>query len=121
VSRPEPRYTLNISFGSDPERLEGLVGALLLEIERLKTEGPSELDAQRVREIQRRERETSLRQNGYWISQLAGYAREGFDFADILRYESLIEGLTADLIRDAALTLIRTDNFVRVSLLPAGG
>jgi zinc protease len=119
VSKPEPSYQLNIAFGSAPDQLDALVTALFAEVERLKTEGPSDADLARVREIQRRERETSLRQNGYWLGQVSGYAREGLDFADILRYEQLVEGLNAEQIRQAARTLLRADNYVRVSLLPA--
>jgi zinc protease len=119
LSKPEASYQLNIAFGAAPEQLDPLVAALFQELERLETEGPSEGDLERVREIQRRERETSLRQNGYWLGQISGYAREGLDYADIMRYEQLVEGLTADLIRQAARTLLRTDNYVRVSLFPA--
>jgi zinc protease len=119
VSRPEPSYQLNIAFGAAPEQLDPLVTALFQELERLKAEGPSDADLARVREIQRRERETSLRQNGYWLGQVSGYAREGLDYADILRYEQLVEGLDAEQIRQAARTFLKADNYVRVSLFPA--
>jgi zinc protease len=116
---PDERYTVNISFGADPERLEDLVAAAFREIELIKAEGPREQDMQRVRETQRRERETSLRQNGYWAGQLSAYDRAGHDLADILAYEQRVEALTADMVRDAARELLRTDTYVRVSLLPA--
>jgi len=121
VSRPQERYTLSMAFGAAPEQLEGLVAALFEEVARLSREGPAEQDLARVREIQRRERETSLRQNGYWMGQIAGYDREGLDFADILTYERLIESLDPELIQRAARTLLSPDRYVRVSLLPAGG
>jgi zinc protease len=119
ANRPEASYQLNIAFGAAPEQLDPLVAALFQEVERLKTEGPADADLGRVREIQRRERETSLRQNGYWLGQISGYARENLDFADFVRYEELVEGLNAELIRQAARMLLRTDNYVRVSLFPA--
>jgi zinc protease len=116
---PEPRYSFHVAFNADPERLDDLVEEVFAEIERLKEDGPSEEDLARVREIQRRERETSLRQNAYWAGQLVAYAREGLDFAEILTYERLIEGLDAQTVREAARSWLRPDNYVRVSLFPA--
>jgi zinc protease len=118
---PDERYTVNISFGADPDRLEDLVAAAFQEIELIKTDGPREQDMQRVRETQRRERETSLRQNGYWAGQLSAYDRAGHDLADILGYEQRVEALTTDMVRDAARELLRMDNYVRISLMPAPG
>ena len=120
VRRPEERYTFNIAFGAAPEQLDTLVSAVFAEIERLAREGPSADDLLRAREIQRRERETSLRQNGYWAGQLVGYAREGLDFAEITTYETLINNLSLQQVRDAARAWLRRDNYVRVSLMPAG-
>jgi zinc protease len=90
------------------------------EIERLARDGPSAQDLLRAREIQRRERETQLRQNGYWAGQLVGYAREGLDFAEITTYETLINNLSLQQVREAARAWLRRDNYVRVSLMPAG-
>lgn len=117
--QPDERYTLTISFGADPERLDDLVAAAFQELELIRSEGPSEQDMQRVREAQRRERETSLRQNGYWVGQIGAYDRSGHDLIDILSYEDRVEALTADMVRDAARALLRMDNYVRVSLFPA--
>jgi zinc protease len=118
-SRPEPSYTFSVQFGADPERLDELTTALFEEIGRIKEEGPREQDLVRVRETQRRERETNLRQNGYWVGQLQAYDREGLDFADMLRAEDRIASLDAQMIQEAARAWLRTDRYVRVSLFPA--
>jgi zinc protease len=120
VRRPEERYTFNIAFGAAPEQLDTLVSVVFSEIERLARDGPSAQDLLRAREIQRRERETQLRQNGYWAGQLVGYVREGLDFAEITTYETLINNLSLQQVREAARAWLRRDNYVRVSLVPAG-
>jgi predicted Zn-dependent peptidase len=74
----------------------------------------------RVQEIQRRTRETSLRQNAYWAGQLMAYDRQGMDFARMLEYDARVDGLTAEIIQEAARTLLNEDRYVRVSLVPAG-
>jgi zinc protease len=121
VSRPEERYTFNIAFGAAPEQLDALTTAVFDEIERLQAAGPTGEEILRVREIQRRERQTNLRQNAYWVGQLIGYHREGIDFGEILTYEELIDHLSPQLVRDAARAWLDRERYVRVSLMPAGG
>jgi zinc protease len=117
--QPDQRYTFGIGFGSSPERLDELVEATFAALERLKQDGPTEDELARVKEMQRRERETSLRQNGFWLGQIAAYDREGFELSDILTADRLTEELTAELIRETAREVLRPDNFIRVTLLPA--
>ena len=68
---PSPGYgTSTISFGSSPENAEKLTAAVLTEVQRLAAEGPTAEDAAKVREQEKRELETSLKQNGYWLGGL---------------------------------------------------
>ena len=68
---PSPGYgTSAISFGSSPENAEKLTAAVLTEVKRLASEGPTAEDAAKVREQEKRELETSLKQNGYWLGGL---------------------------------------------------
>jgi len=117
-SEPEERYSLQVSFGADPERLEELVAAVFAELRKVRDEGPTADEIARVREIQRRDRETSLRQNAFWAAQLTGYAEQGLDFADILTYEALIDALDAAQVQAAAARAFSEDQYVRVSLVP---
>ena len=47
---PEPRYSVTIEFGCDPERTEELVATLLREMEPLKAEGPTDSEVGDARE-----------------------------------------------------------------------
>ena len=84
----------------------------------IETAGPAAEDLQKVREMQRRERETALRQNGYWLNALVARYREGRDPRDILEVDRMIDALDAAAIRDAARRFLRRDNYVLVTLLP---
>jgi zinc protease len=117
--RPIESYALHIAFGAAPERLEELVAALFEELERFRREGPSESDVANVREIQRRERESGLRTNGFWIDQISNTVRAGGDFGDILDFDSLAAQVTREKLRDAARDWLQPENYVRVSLYPA--
>lgn len=115
---PDPRYSLQIGFGSAPDRAEELTAAVFAHLDSLAAAGPAAEDLQKVREMQRRERETALRQNGYWLNALVARYREGRDPRDILEVERMIDALDAAAIRDAARRFLRRDNYVQVTLFP---
>ena len=115
--RPDEEYAVQIQFGSDPERAEELAAVVFEEIERLKTEGPTAENVTKVREQQRRSKETSLQQNGYWLGQLSSFESRGLDIRLIPSYD-LIEGWTAEQVQAAANRYLRTDRYVKFVLLP---
>jgi zinc protease len=115
---PRPEYTATVAFGSAPDRVEELVRAVFAEIDSLKANGASADDVAKVKELQLRERETSLKQNGFWLNQLAARAEWGEDYGEILRYPQLLETLTPQLVRDAARAYLNTGNYARFTLLP---
>jgi zinc protease len=104
-------------FGSAPERVEELMAVVFKEIENFKTAGPSDEDVGKVRESQRRSKETNLKENRYWVEQLQLSDQYGTDPRRLISYD-LIESLTADKIRVAAQLYFPTDNYVLVSLYP---
>ena len=115
--RPDEEHRVTISFGSAPERAEELSTAVFEEIERLRAEGPDAETVDKVRETQRRTKETNLRENRYWLGQLAAFERAGRDLNEIPSYDA-IEGWTAEQVRQAAIRYLRTDQYARFVLLP---
>jgi len=115
---PDGEYAIRVNFGSAPDRVDELVAVVFEQIDSLQTYGPTSEDVQKVQEMQRRERETNLRENGYWLGQLVGYDQMDLDFRNIMTYEALIDALEPGLVRDAAQRYLRTDNYVQVMLLP---
>jgi zinc protease len=80
--------------------------------------GPTEEELAKVREAQRRTRETSLEQNGFWLGVLLRYDRYGLQVSDVLRFDELVETLDARMIQEAARRYLRHDNYVQVTLFP---
>jgi zinc protease len=115
---PRDEYSATIVFGSAPERVEELVRAVFAEIDSLKASGATAAEIAKVKELQLRERETSLKQNGYWLTQLAARAERGEDFGEILTYERLLETVTPEMVRDAARRYLNMGNYARFTLLP---
>ena len=84
----------------------------------LKNNGITEEYLIKVKEAQRRSLETSLKENGTWLSSLATRYRFNENPSGILRYGDFIDGLNADMIQNAAQKYFNINNYVKVSLFP---
>ena len=115
---PQPSYRFSIGFGSAPERLEALTAAALAQIDSVKRFGTTPDYLNKVKEAALRARETALKQNGYWISQISTFDQNGWPLEEIPNGEKLISSLTVEDLQRAAQKYLRTDNYVRVSLYP---
>ncbi|HLA89969.1 MAG TPA: insulinase family protein [Gemmatimonadaceae bacterium] len=120
-SIPYARYTVGISFGSAPDRVDELVGAVFAVIDSIKGGAVSDSNLTKIREIQLREHETALKQNGAWIGNMADADEDGRDQRDFLRLPDLVKRLSREQLRDAARRYLRTDNYARFTLLPEEG
>jgi zinc protease len=120
ISRhPRGRYNSGVSFSCDPERTDELLATAIAEIEQLKAVGPTQDTIDKVREIQRRGRETALEQNRFWLGQLHSHEINGLPLEDILDYESMIEAVTVESVRDAARAYFDSERYVQGVLRPA--
>jgi zinc protease len=115
---PQPSYRFTIGFGSAPERLESLTAAALAQIDSVKKFGTTPEYLTKVKEAALRARETALKQNGYWLSQISTFDQNGWSLAEIPNGEKLIGALTVQDLQRAATTYLRSENYVRVSLYP---
>ncbi len=117
---PKQEYHCWIMFGCDPDRIDELTSTVFEQIDRLKAEGPDKEYVERVREAQNRQYEVNLRDNGFWLRELVALRFSGSDPRLLLRYPELVEGLSVELIRDAANEYLNGDNYVQVTLVPEG-
>jgi zinc protease len=115
---PREEFRVGIDLGADPNRIDELSRAMFEEIGRLQTAGPSDEEVKEVRTAESRDYETSSRQNGWWLSQLAQKYRLGEDPAEVLRIPASHALITQDAIREAARTYFNTERYVQVTLYP---
>jgi zinc protease len=109
---------VTINFGSAPDRADELTKAIFEEIRELQDKGPTAADIEKVQEAQRRARELAVRQNAFWSGSLSSSYQYGEDPRDVLKYNDLVAGLTPEKIRGMARMALKTDNYVRITLLP---
>lgn len=115
---PQPSFNVTIQFGCAPENVDTLINNVLLEIEKLKANGPEEKDLTKVKETLRRERETNLKENNFWQSVLSQYSQNNEKWSDFAQYDKLVDGITAETIKKLANKYLTMENYARFVLMP---
>jgi zinc protease len=116
---PLPGYaTMSIAFGCAPGRVDSMVATALAEVRALRDTGPSDADLQREQEIQRRELETGLKQNGFWLGSLQLLNGLGWDPRRIAKRRERIDRLTAADLKETFRKYFPLDRYTVVTLLP---
>jgi zinc protease len=107
-----------IQFGSSPENREKLVAASLKEIERLKVEGPTADDVNKVKEAEKRDLETNVKQNSYWMGSMQTVHMFGWDPGRINKRLERTESLTPEIIKTMFQKYFPMDRYTLVTLKP---
>ena len=115
---PRAEYSFSIGFSSAPERADELVRTVFAAIDTVRASGPAERDVQKVVEAEARARETALRQNGYWLGQIAYVAQTGEPPQPVVDPRGDGALFTRDALREMARRVLDPANYIRVTLLP---
>jgi zinc protease len=116
---PRPRYTIQSTWGCNPENITRLTGTVLDEMEKIKKEGPAGTDLNKVKETLIRERETRMKENSYWLSVLQNHFLIGDKLLTLDEYKSMINSFTGNDIKVIADKYLNTNSYVQVALTPA--
>lgn len=111
-------YT-SVSFGADPANLPGMIDRVLAEVRRMQQEGPNDDLTARAKETARRNYETALRQNGYWLGRLQTTHLLGQDPGVILTRPARIDAISPAALKDALVRYFPLDRSTIVTLVPA--
>ncbi|MGY8826762.1 MAG: insulinase family protein [Candidatus Latescibacterota bacterium] len=115
---PREEYSININFGSDPERVEELTQVVFEQIDSLKTVGTTQVYIDKVVEMRKRSREVNLKENSFWRGTLQGFDINGTDPLLVLKYDELVENLTPEMVQKAAQKYFNIENYARFVLYP---
>ena len=117
---PKPEYTISIAYGASPDKLDELKKAIFDIISDYDKNGPDEEELNTAKEKMMRERETSLRENSFWMSILSNtyYIKNG-DFSEFGTYEKLVNNLTVKSTKKAFKKYFDFKNYISVALEPA--
>jgi len=116
---PQPGYgSTSVQFGSAPDRVDTLVATVMTELDRMRRDGPSADDVQKVKETEKEALETSFKQNGFWIGALQTAQMLGWDPVSIIHRTERTDTLTTENIHDAFRKYFPADRYTQLTLLP---
>ena len=116
---PKPKYTITSSWGCNPDSINMLSATLLDEMAKIKRDGPSEVDLNKVKETLIRERETRIKENNFWISALQNVYLNGDRLLTLDEFKNFVNSFTASDIKTIAKKYLDTTSYVEVTLTPA--
>jgi zinc protease len=114
---PAKRYNFRIAFQCAPENVEKLVNRTLAEIQKIKDSGAEAGDIEKFKIETKRQTETQLRDNGFWLGYLQGQYQDGDDVKDVLKEDERMKKVTVESTKTAAKKYF-ADNFIKVIMLP---
>ncbi len=109
---------IGVSFGAAPENIAAMTDRVLQEVKRLQTDGPRQEQVNNAKEGSRRDYETSLRQNQYWLRRLQAVHLLGSNPSDIATRAARIDAVTVESVRDAFRKYFPADRRTVVTLVP---
>lgn len=115
---PYGHYSVALNLPTGPENVDKVIAAAFAEINKMKADGPSVADLEKVKLNWITRQQKSLRENNYWMNQLMGSVTQGRDPAHILRYEQRVRAITPQAVKLAAQRYLDLHNYVQVVLYP---
>lgn len=116
---PRSQYSAIISFGCKPDRVQELTDLVFEELHATKTNGGSDEDIAKIKEIIKRERETNLKEDSFWLQMLqsAIMNEEPMD-AFLTKFEAASESISSDMLKVTSGKYLKSDNYMHFVLLP---
>jgi zinc protease len=116
---PRQEYSVRIEWTCDPARVTPIVQRVFKEIAFVRTTPLSMRQVASIRDSLLREFENDSQSNGYLLRQITRGYEDGdaAETAAIATLPQQIAGLTAEALRQAGETYLKTDNYVQVILL----
>lgn len=109
-------YNLQISFDTDPEKIDKLYPIIEREIQKIADEGPDAAQLQKVKDNELNTLANMLKRNSYWMSCLSDFVVLGIDKAN--GEKELLESISGDDVKAAAAKILAQKNRLTVTMKP---
>jgi zinc protease len=114
---PEEHYRAFLSFDAAPERMAAMNRETQLILDTVRTRGASAEEVARALTIERRQHETALQSNAFWLNTIGTYERLGIPLDKIPDpYDH--QQVTPAELETAAQTYLPSDVYVHLTMMP---
>jgi len=115
---PQGRFSAVITFGCAPENVNKLIASALDEINKIKADGPPQVNVDKFKAETQRSIETALKTNGFWLGYLSGQLQNQEDLGQIDEYTTKLNQITPDDIKAVANKYLTGKNYIKLVLQP---
>lgn len=115
---PINSYSITVSFGCAPENVDKLVNLTLEEMKKMKANGGTQTNVEKVIAEDTRSMQTSVKENNYWLYNLQNKYYYNEDPKTILEDPAMVRKLTVERTKEIANKYFNTDNMIRLVLMP---
>jgi zinc protease len=115
---PHEKYNIRVVFSCDPKRADELITEVMNQLDTISRKGLPATYADKVKEISRRELETNLKHNNYWLSKMQDAVWNDIDMNTIDKGQQLIDSFGAKDVQEYANKYFNRNNYVQVVLYP---
>ncbi|NIJ46481.1 zinc protease [Wenyingzhuangia heitensis] len=114
---PVKQYNFSIAFPCGPENVDKLIQKALAELEKIKNNGISDKDLNKIKETQLLDYKQALKQNGFWINKIKNADFYKTDIHNFLNQKEKIKQLTSEDLKKVANKYL-TKNKITAVLKP---
>jgi len=115
---PKQEYVITANWGCAPEKVDTLTQTIFGEMERIKKEGPTEVDLAKVKETIIKDYEKQIKQNYFWIGALQELYLYGNKIYSLDEYTKTVESVTIQDIEGTAGKYLDSKKYIRGVLMP---
>jgi zinc protease len=109
---------IRVVFAGAPENMPSMTERVMQEVKKLQEQPPPAALIATVKETARRQNETNLKENGFWLAQLQSLHTLGLDPSEIASRPARIDAISAAGVQDAFRKYFPMDRYTVVTLVP---
>lgn len=115
---PYNHYQFGITIPCGPENVDKLIAATIAEIEKVRANGPSEADVNKVKETWKQQYLVNIKENNFWAQQILQSIQNGSDPSRVLSFQQRVDALTPKDIQAVAMKYLDTNKYAQFVLNP---
>jgi zinc protease len=115
--RPKEEFLVTINFNTDPGKTDELVATAQEVVKKLISEGTDETTLNKVKETMKRERETDIRSNKFWLQVIKESEVYGRSVSQVDEFNAMVDALTTNQIKKAAAAYLGGQNSMKLVMM----
>ena len=118
--KPDEKYSIGISFNTEPAKAQELVKTALEDIKNTRESLTDENYLVKVKEMQKQSMIKDMKENRFWQRVISDSVKNGTDLSKIRieEFEKSINSLNVEMIQNAAKQYFDMDNFIKIVMSP---